>query len=436
MASPVADTYSVTSGVAVFAGRYPSGLLYGGASLGALAAAGGLGVQESSLAGAAAVSGLSADGGLQGLVLPSWYTSAATGEWVALSSSTLTSSGVGWPTNPAPGVGGPYTKIVGAWGGGILNTVGVHYGGSFIPGTFLVIWGGGHADWAGNDMYAYGPIESDSAVWRRLMDPTDPPPSNVLRDSNGYPAARHTYDTLVHLPDSNEMLTFGTPGVYVSGNSLVGSDLFDFSVDPASANPWSENDTGFPAYTGGATINGNFVYNPVTKKAWGVGNGNGSKLAVWDDVAKTWASYYKDNPYNPGGSKAAIDPVHNLFVFIDSRGYVAVQDLANPNSAIYYPTFTGTAPSYARRMLDWDAAGGRFVSWDSSGKTVYFLTPGANPASGGDDWVWTSTTPAGGATPADGEVEGTYGRFRMVNGPMRGILLMSKADSAITFYKM
>ena len=41
-----------------------------------------------------------------------------------------------------------------------------------------------------------------------------------------------------------------------------------------------------------------------------------------------------------------------------------------------------------------------FVAWSGSGKTLYFLTPPANPYSGGDAWAWTSVTPAGGATPA------------------------------------
>jgi lysophospholipase L1-like esterase len=64
MASPVADSYSVASGASVWAGRYPSGLLSGGASLGDVSAAGGMASAVSVLSGSATLDGLSAIGAL------------------------------------------------------------------------------------------------------------------------------------------------------------------------------------------------------------------------------------------------------------------------------------------------------------------------------------------------------------------------------------
>jgi hypothetical protein len=394
MASPVADSYSTTSGQSIHAGRSNA---------------------------------------------PAWVQAIPHGEWGTMPNSTLTTSGVGWAGTHPGGTGG-YDRVVTAWGGGILNTVGVTHGGVFIPGTFLVIFGGGHGDYAGNELYAYGPLESETPIWRRLTDPTIPAADDVQR-IGGYPVSRHTYDTLVYLPTVNKMLCIGAPGYYHTGSAYNIADVFDFNVNPASVNPWSTRDTGFPAYNGGGvgTIALISAYNPTTGKAWGLGTGNGQKLGEFDPASDSWSSYNKDNaalgssaPYGKG----AISTTHNIFAFQGADGNVRAINLNSPSSAIYTPTVTGSAPGVGNNVLEWDATGGRFVSWDRAGKTLYFLTPGANPAAGGDAWTWTSVTPSTGATPQAALVNGTFGRFRVRPGVHRGVVLMPKADAPIYFYRM
>lgn len=393
MATPRADTYVADSGATVYAGR-------------------------------AAPSGL-----------PSWYGAAASGEWVALPNSTLTSSGAGW-SGTAPGGTGNYTTVVTAWGGGVLNTVGVYRSGSFVSGTFLVLFGGGHGDYAGNELYAYGPLEADSPTWSRITDPTIPAADDVSR-LGGKPVSRHTYDTLVYLPAQNKMLCIGSPGYYHTGFGFNVADVFDFAVNPGAGNPWGTADTSFPAFNGGGVgpismISG---YDEVNGKAWGLGKGNGQVLGAFNAAAGTWASYSKDNPNGPASAKAGLASSIAKLVFV-SGSTVYVQDLDAPTSALYTPSITGSAPSLgATASLDWDSAGARFVM-RGSGATLHFLTPGANPDAGGDAWAWSSVTPSGGATPAAAVENGTYGRFRMVNGTLRGALLMAAHNAPISFYKM
>jgi hypothetical protein len=368
--------------------------------------------------------------------LPSWFVSASVGEHIELPNSTLTTSGAGW-TGARPGtVGNSYTAVVNAWGGGILNTVGIHYGGAFIPGFFLIVWGGGHGDWGGNDMYAYGPLQSDTPAWRRPMDPTIPAPTEVLRNEDGYPTSRHTYDTLIYLPSVNKMMTFGTPGMHASGSSLNGSDLFDFNVDPAVTNPWSANDTGFPAVSNGATISGMSGYNALTGEAWGIGRGNGQAWGKWSLSTGTWTAISKHNPYGVGSSSGDVADALNVFAFIDSNDDVSVQDLSSPAGAWYYPIVTGTGPSVNKIGLEWNATIGKFVAWTLTGKTLYFLTPGADHTSGGDDWTWTSVTPSGGVTPSNATANGVYGRFQYVPPPMHGMLIMPTHEAPMTFFPM
>lgn len=368
-----------------------------------------------------------------------WYEAIGPLQWGELPNSTLSTSGVGW-AGTHPGGTGNYSAIVTAWGGGILNTVGLYIDGVFIAGTFLVIWGGGHGDYGGNELYAYGPLEDDAPAWHRLLDPSIPAPDDVARLS-GKPVSRHTYDTLVYLPDQNKMLCIGAPGYYHTGSAYNVSDLFDFNVNPLTTNPWSTNDAGFPAYNGGGagTIGLFSAYNPTTKKAWGVGCANGNKIGSYDTVTGAWTTATKNNGFQSSSgpyTKGAIDPRNNLLAFIDQTATVRVQDLDDPWGDLFTPTVAGAGPTAGNQVLEWDEDGERFVAWGRSGKKLYFLTPGANPMAGGDAWTWSSAAPSTGATPAAETPNGTFGRFRVKSGHMRGVVLMPAADKPICFYRM
>lgn len=360
-------------------------------------------------------------------VLPAWLSGITPGQWGNLPNSTLSASGAGW-AGTHPGGSGNYQAAVYAWSGGVLNTVGCYYGGAFHAGTFLVIFGGGHSDYAGNEVYAYGPLESDSAAWHRLTDPTIPAAFDVGR-IGGMPASRHTYDMLQFLPAQNKMLTMGAAGIYQTGYDSLTSDLFDFAT-----NTWAPNDTGYATVVGsGSVINGKSGFNPLTGKAWCQLIGNSTKLLSYDVAAGSWTNYTLNNPNNSSNSKGAICPAKNILVTFTNTGAIQVNDLTSPTSAIYTPTVTGTGPSAIQHTLEWDSVNGRFVAWDASGTTVYFLSVPSDPVSG--TWVWTSAAGSGGVTPAAGTTNGVYGRFRFVES-LGGILLMPTATNPISFYRM
>jgi hypothetical protein len=250
----------------------------------------------------------------------------------------------------------------------------------------------------------------------------------VQRSADGYPVSRHSYDTLVYLPTVNRMLCIGNPAYHRIGfDSLGGTDQFDFGVDPSRTNPWTHNDEGTPGWRAIDLVSG---YNSATGMAWGLGHGNGTRLRSYHVASNRWAWYAKDHPHAVANSKAAIDPTRNRLVVLGTGGAVCVQDLDRPTSAIYQPRVTGTGPGRLANMLEWDSAGSRFVAWGRSGRSVFFLTPGL------EVWVWSSQTPSAGATPADAVPNGTYGRFRMHEGSLRGIVLMATASAPICFYKM
>ena len=88
--------------------------------------------------------------------------------------------------------------VVNDWSGGVGDT----------KGNRLLIWGGGHRGYFGNEVYA---LDLKSVVMRRLNDPSDI--SGIdLTDCNskeayadGRPSSRHTYDGLAYIPEANKM---------------------------------------------------------------------------------------------------------------------------------------------------------------------------------------------------------------------------------------
>ena len=369
--------------------------------------------------------------------IPAWYSSQASGTWKNLSgaSQILSSSGKGWSGTP-PGGTSDYSGIFKAWSGGVLNTVGVYVGGSFVPGTWLICWGGGHGDYYGNEVYAFGPLEAATPAWQRITDPTIPAPIDTPR-SGSYPVARHTYDTLAYLSSVNKMIAFGAPGYSNAGFTYASVDVFDFAVNPGGGSPWSA----LPNLSNGNGLIGAFsAYNPSTNKAWALGTGNGTGLHCYDVAANALTTYAKDNPYSAGASNynvGAVIPASNIFVFVDAGGVVRCLNLNTPTDAIYTPSVTGSAPS-GNVAIKWDATNNRFVAKSAQGgRQLWFLAPGAPPTAGGGTWAWTSVTPAGGDTPpaASGSDYGYYGRFQVVNGAMNGVIAVSDYNTAPSFYK-
>lgn len=89
-------------------------------------------------------------------------------------------------------------SVVIAWNGGVAD----------LKRNRLIIWGGGHSDYFGNEIYA---LDVNKASLERLTDPS--PVSNVgscpESYTDGRPSARHTYNGLVYVPEQDAMFSFG-----------------------------------------------------------------------------------------------------------------------------------------------------------------------------------------------------------------------------------
>ncbi len=99
--------------------------------------------------------------------------------------------------NPCPGDNCEYSApiqgffgIMDGWSGGTYDTI----------QNRLLIWGGGHQSYYGNDMYAF---DLDTLTWSQLMEPSNYSATTAHEDAGQYPdgrpVSRHTYNSLVFL---------------------------------------------------------------------------------------------------------------------------------------------------------------------------------------------------------------------------------------------
>lgn len=187
----------------------------------------------------------------------------------------------------------------------------------------LLVWGGGHHDYSGNEIYAF---ELATLRWRRLTDAS----TDVSgEDTNAYyldglPRARHTYGSLVYLPASDRFCAIGGNGLWPTGqhgeNNL---DCFDFSTSS-----WTRHGT---VPDGAYGIGAITAVDPANGHVWSHGGGN-SRLAEYVPASGQWTNHA---PYNAGWLPyyltGALDPVQHRLVAVGG-GQAISWDLTNPNA--------------------------------------------------------------------------------------------------------
>jgi hypothetical protein len=324
--------------------------------------------------------------------------------------------------------------VISAWGGGCVNTIGIYSGASFVSGTFLVLWGGGHGDYSGNEIYCFGPMDGDSAQWYKPRNPTSPAVVNTGQDGSGNPVARHTYGSLVYIGGSrNWMLSVGGNARSTDANGVSETHTYQFNTASPNSNlPWTNRSTA----TDSPWLS---AYDSTQDCVWGIPISNGN-IIRYDVDANTHAvgNFKSPNAQNQGAA-AALDTSRGLF-FIRSPS-VALQGYRTNNGTsndYYNVSTTGTGPTgSAQAGMLWDPVADAFKVWAGTGKTIYTLTPpGTSPYEGGNAWTWSSSTPGTGSTPSNETTNGTYNRFAYVStSTIRGYVLLNAANGSIYFFK-
>src|SRR5262249_35811335 len=119
--------------------------------------------------------------------------------------------------------------VVRAWSGGIADT----------KRNRLWFWGGGHTDYAGNELY-YFDLNALTVV--RADDPAEPTQCNETMP-DGSANTRHNYGALVYIPTADKMFLFGGGSYCTNGNSSSDTWTLDLTkVGSGSPNGWQRMD--------------------------------------------------------------------------------------------------------------------------------------------------------------------------------------------------
>jgi hypothetical protein len=308
---------------------------------------------------------------------------------------------------------GPFA-IMAAWGSAAFDTT----------RNRLIVWGGGHMDYAGNEVYVF---DVASLAWSRLNDPSTDvggvEASGYYPD--GLPRARHTYNTLAYLPPPvDRFCSFGGAAFFPSGQTGNHHTVcFDFETLS-----WSRRaDTDY----GGNTIGAFAAFDETTGHYFAHGGGTPSYLAEYAPGADEWTRHVEDpSGWTSYHYTAAIDPAARRLVAIGG-GAALSWDLDHPELAPVSVTRSGegaTPTAITCPGFQYDPVAERLVAW-ASGGDVYTLDVAAG--------TWARVTPAAGnvVVPDDPTENGTRGRFRYVPS-LNVYVLVNSIDSDVYFYRL
>jgi hypothetical protein len=333
------------------------------------------------------------------------------GEWYEIQNSPLNA------LNPCPAHNCEYTAVSGlisimrAWSGGAYDWV----------NEKLIIHGGGHTDYAGNEIYAF---DLQYLQWERLINPSTNIHANELWFPDSTPNSSHTYDNVEYVPQINCFCVFGNGSRWSNGFSGPSVACFDMN-----SYTWIHKaDIPSP----GSAIGGKSAYDPVSQSVWRHGAANMGFMQYYDPQQDTFVNHGYQG-YEPTGwisyqSTGEIDPLRRLFITVGGGEVMAWDLTANPSPGIIMPT-TGdsTMVTAGNPGLVYDPIGKKLVAWHG-GENVYVLDT---------SWHWTKILPASSNTiiPGSSALNGTYGRFRYI-ASQNLYIAVNKYNENVYFYRL
>jgi len=306
----------------------------------------------------------------------------------------------------------------------------------------LIVWGGGHSAYAGNELYAFDVVGSR---WMRLTDPSPPlleyefdknakksiPVSPPWHDTNYPPApvSVHSYDQMEYLPEQSLLFSAGGSTFSGSGYATALTWLFDLAKSDTSG--WSQAEP-MPKDKGLYEYNMSTAYDPVSKKVIMRGYVRGG---TFDPVAKSWKVGNATLPTRKIGTVGELDPKRRKLVLIGqgSAEQYAVSSTGElgPPEPLAATGDKEIEQCYAPGFV-YDAKADRLVAWCAKGD-VYSLDL--------ERRVWTRHSAKSDVVPGDPgntpQIRGTFGRFRympeynayiVVNGTRQNVFVYRLAD--------
>ena len=285
-----------------------------------------------------------------------------------------------------PQQGNP-VNIVEAWSGGTVDSL----------RSRLVVWGGGHTDYWGNEVYA---LDLNTLSMDRIVDPspTTSQSNCVSALPDGTPVSRHTYGALSYIGHADRLFTVGG-SMAPCGSADMGTWTYDFV-----GQRWQRLNT--------SPLRVDFGFMSAY-------DAQASSVLVKDQTDFYSYSLETDQYTKRNGStqdvslyfSAALDTKRRKFVMVGD-GMVKVIDLATHNMTVMATSNAPAALSDSSPGVVYDSGADRIVVW-SGGSDVFALDM--------DSRVWNQVaTNQGPTSPAS--AQGTFGRWGYI--PQYGVIAL------------
>jgi len=288
------------------------------------------------------------------------------------------------PDNPSIQGNSGCRAVINAWNGGIADT----------KRNRLIVWGGGHNDYFGNEVYA---LDLKLGALTRITEPSVPNDVNRCPEAyeDGHPNSRHTYNGLAYMANVDQMFAYGG-GLANCGFLSTGTWSLDLNTLQWQRRDPHKGET--PHNTPGVAAD----YDP------------NSGMVFLSDTA----SFYEFNPSKNAYRKlgdlvgvdyhltAVIDPERKLFFLIGGSGQMWTIDIG-PRAKFGLKNWASSVKG-CENLVHAPYPG---LAYDSKQKKIVGWTGGSNVTIF-DPETKSCAVKEFSAGPAAAQPNGTLGRFR------------------------
>ena len=350
----------------------------------------------------------------------------------------------------------------------------------------LIIWGGGHGNYAGNDVYRF---EAADLRWHRAALPSAvhaPFGDRRFFAVDGplnAPISSHTYDNQEFLPLADRFITFGgasyntgAPFILADGVTKTGPYLWDPSraganmvggttgsqVNPAifpnviGARAWQNRNAvavnGIGANRPGSFVNGTSAYvnelgvesilvseAPTTGGdlfRYRIADLANPSLDRWDLIGPGLKGYSDQGA-------GAYDPARRIYLRTAKLGTsfgLVMWNVATPGPANYSikfvpPNAGGQFVLSKLHGMDFDTRRSVFVLWNGDGKVWYLSPPASGTAFTATGWTVSPAPVAGATLPAVTGTTGVLGKWKYLRSHDVMLGLGNGVEGQVWIYK-
>ena len=322
--------------------------------------------------------------------------------------------------------------VIDDWSGGAYDAI--H--------TKMLMWGGGHDGYWGNEVYAFSPV---TFKWEMLTKSSKVTGDNQSKDplDDGMPVSRHTYDQIAYIDHADRMWSRGGAIARSGGGSGV-----TWTLDVGARSWKNMSPTGSPGYSSFGPYAGSSAYDRSSKKVFLKTVEN---FFSYDYDTNAYAAIFDFGypPYWPrymiyGPKRATVDTKRHMFWSLGSGDYF-VYDIAASKAVTNDWITTGggdfdNTPTVGTRAdqqiktgggdiisagapgFDYDEKADQMVAW--KGGAPYVLDLATK--------IWTMRSAIG--APPTQVSNGTYGRFRYI-AKYNVFILINQPNDEVVFYK-